>query len=116
MKKQITIKEIQEWEKSFTKKKGISQKEQKAVMIAILKLMEETGEVAKAVLEGNWKEVPAEVSDVIVFACKVANIAEEFHNSEDLTSVIKKKLEYCKGRTYDSGSKKFDKQKNKEFK
>ena len=74
MKKEITINDIQEWEKSFTKRKGISQNEETAIKIAMFKLTEEVGEVAKAVLEENWKEVPAEVSDVIVFACKVANL------------------------------------------
>lgn len=43
----ITIKEIQEWEKSFVKKKGIAVDEQKASFIAVCKLMEEAGEMAK---------------------------------------------------------------------
>lgn len=116
MKKQITIDEIQKWEKSFVERKGISEQEEAAVKIAICKLAEEIGEVAKALLESKWNEIQAEVADVIVFACKVANIAEKFHNSENLTSVINKKLGYCENRTYDSASKKFDKPKNEEFK
>lgn len=115
-KTQITIDEIQKWEKSFVERKRISEHEEIAVKIAICKLTEEVGEVAKALLEGKWDEIQAEVSDVIVFACKVANIAEKFHNSENLTSVIKKKLGYCGSRTYDPASKKFDKPKNEEFK
>lgn len=116
MKKQITIKEIQEWEKSFVKNKGISEHEETVVKIAICKLTEEVGEVAKALIEGKWDEIQAEVADVIIFACKMANVAEKFHNAEDLTSVIKKKIRYCETRTYDSSSKKFNKPKHKEFK
>ncbi len=116
MEKDITIREIQEWEKSFVKNKGISEKEETSVKIAICKLTEEVGEVAKALLEGKWEEIPAEVADVIVFACKIANIAEKFHGSEDLTKVIKNKIEYCETRTYDSILKKLDKPAHKEFK
>jgi len=116
MKKEITINDIQEWEKSFTKRKGISQNEETAIKIAMFKLTEEVGEVAKAVLEENWKEVPAEVSDVIVFACKVANIAEKFHKVEKLNDVLQKKLNYCETRKYNAKIKKFDKPQNKEFK
>lgn len=115
-KTQITIEEIQKWEKSFAEKKGISEQEKTAIKIAICKLTEEVGEVAKALLEEKWEEVQAEVADVIVFACKVANTAEKFHNSENLTSVIKKKMDYCENRTYNSEYKKFDKPKNEEFK
>jgi len=53
MKKKISIDDIQKWEKTFTKNKGISQNEETAIKIAIFKLVEETGEVAKAVLENN---------------------------------------------------------------
>jgi len=116
MKKDITIKDIQEWERSFVKNKGISEKEEISVKIALCKLTEEVGEVAKALLEGKWEEIPAEIADVIVFACKMANIAEKFHGSEDLTSVLKKKMRYCEARTYDSDSKKFNKPNHKEFK
>lgn len=116
MKNDITIKKIQEWEKSFVKNKGISEKEEISLKIAICKLTEEVGEVAKAILEEKWEEVPAEVADVIIFACKMANIAEKFHRSEDLTSVIIKKMGYCETRKYDSKIKKFDKPKHKEFK
>lgn len=116
MKNNITIRDIQEWEKSFVKKKGIAEQEEVSVKIAICKLTEEVGEVAKALIEGKWDEIQAEVADVIVFACKMANIAEKFHNSEDLTAVIQKKIGYCESRTYDASSKKFDKPKHKKFK
>ncbi|HOE15670.1 MAG TPA: hypothetical protein PLH82_03375 [Candidatus Paceibacterota bacterium] len=53
MKKEITINDIQKWEKSFTKRKGISQDENIAIKIAMFKLTEEVGEVAKAILEEN---------------------------------------------------------------
>jgi len=116
MKNDLTIKEIQEWEKSFTKKEHISQKEREAIKIAIFKLIEETGEVAKAVLEKSWSEVPAEVADVIIFACKVANIAEEFHKTDTLTNVMRRKMKYCEKRKYNTKIKKLDKPKDKEFK
>jgi len=79
-------------------------------------LAEEVGEVAKAVLENRWNEAQAEVSDVVVFACKVANIAEDFHKADKLEDVLKRKMDYCEKRTYNKNFKKFDKPKNKEFK
>ena len=91
----MNISDIQKWERDFALKKSISEDEEKAIKIAILKLSEEVGEVVKAVLEKDWDSVPAEVTDVIVFACKVANIAEDFHNTEKLVDVMKKKLDYC---------------------
>jgi len=111
----MNIKEIQEWEKSFSKRKGIAQDEETAIKIAILKLMEETGEVAKAILEKKWNEVPAEISDLIIFACRIANIAEEFHDVESLNSVLEKKMKYCEKRKYNIENKKFDKPEDKEF-
>jgi len=116
METNITIREIQEWEKSFVKNKGMSEKEEDLIKAALYKLTEEVGEVAKALLEERWDEVSAEVADVIVFACKVASVAEKFHGSDDLTEVIKKKMEYCETRNYDSSSKKLDKPKNEKFK
>ncbi|MCF7795878.1 hypothetical protein K9M42_02190 [Patescibacteria group bacterium] len=116
MENNITIRDIQEWKKSFVKNKGISEVEETSIKIALCKLTEEVGEVSKALLEEKWEEIPAEVTDVIIFACKMANIAEKFHGSEDLTSVIRKKMGYCETRTYDSNLKKFDKPENKEFK
>ncbi len=114
--KEITINDIQKWERSFTKKKGIAQKEKTAIQIAMFKLIEEVGEVSKAILEKQWNEVPAEVSDVIVFACKVANIVEEFHKTDKLNNVLQRKMNYCETRKYNAKIKKFDKPKSKEFK
>ena len=112
----ITIKQIQEWERSFVKRKGIGQNKNDAIQTALFKLIEEVGEVAKAVHENKWSEVPAEVSDVIIFACKIANIAEDFYGKEELTNVLERKIDYCETRTYDKKNRKFDKPKNKEFK
>ena len=111
----MTIQEIQTWEKSFVKKKGIAPDEQKASFIAVCKLLEEAGEMSKDLLEGNWGEIQAEVTDVIVFACKVANIAEDFHGAEQLTKVMEEKLGYCEGRIYDQQTNKFDKPKHSKF-
>lgn len=111
----MNIKDIQKWERDFSAKKGIAQEEEKAIKTAILKLTEEVGEVSKAILEKDWEEVQAEVTDVIVFACKIANIAEDFHNTEKLTDVMKKKLDYCEKRTYDKEKNKLDKPLDKQF-
>ena len=112
----MTIKQVQDWEKNFTRKKGIVLDENTSVRIAMCKLVEEVGEVAKALVEGRWDEVQAEVSDVIVFACKIANIAEEFHGVDNLADVLERKMKYCETRTYDKKKTKFDKPKNEEFK
>lgn len=112
----MTIKEIQEWEKSFSKKNKIKQDEETAIKIALCKLMEEVGEAAEAVLEDEWDEIQAEISDIIVFACKLANIAEEEHEVEELTKVFKRKMEYCEQREYDEDKKRFNKPDSKEFK
>jgi len=110
----MTIKDIQNWEKEFALKKGIDSKER--VNIAVFKLIEEVGEVAKAILENRWNEVQAEVSDVIVFACKIANIAEDFHGADKLENVLKRKMKYCETRKFDKRSRKLNKPPNKEFK
>lgn len=114
--KEITINDIQKWERSFTKRKGITQNEETAIKIAVFKLIEEVGEVSKAILEEQWDEVPAEVSDIIVFACKVANLAEKFHKTEKLNNVLQRKMNYCETRKYNAKIKKFDKPKNEKFK
>ena len=112
----ITISDIQEWERSFAKRKGISEKEEEAIKIGICKLVEEVGEVSKALIEDKWDEIQAEIADVIVFACKMANIAEKFHNAEELSNVIARKIDYCETRKYDPSVRKFDKPQNSEFK
>jgi NTP pyrophosphatase (non-canonical NTP hydrolase) len=112
----MKIADIQKWERDFSLKKGIAHDEEKSIKIATLKLSEEVGEVCKAILEKKWEEVPAEVTDVIVFACKIANIAEDFHGTEKLEEVLKKKIEYCESRTYNPSINKMDKPENKEFK
>jgi NTP pyrophosphatase (non-canonical NTP hydrolase) len=114
-KQDITIKEIQDWEKSFTAKKGISTDEQKASFIAVCKLMEEAGEMTKDLLEKNWDEIQAEVTDVIVFACKIANIAEEYHGADSLSDVMRRKIAFSETRVYDKSKNKLDKPKHKEF-
>ncbi|MCK9446075.1 hypothetical protein M0Q50_04195 [bacterium] len=112
----INISDIQEWEKSFAKRKGISEEEETAIKIGICKLVEEVGEVSKALIEDNWDEIQAEIADVIIFACKMANIAEKFHNTDKLSNVIARKIDYCETRQYNSDIKKFDKPQSSEFK
>lgn len=112
----MTIKDIQEWEKNFAKNKGINFTPDEAVKIGMFKLIEEVGEVAKAITEKQWTEVSAEIADVIIFACKIANIAERFHKTEKLEDVLKKKIKYCEKRVFDKKSRKFNKPKDKNFK
>jgi len=112
----MRIKEIQNWERNFSRKKGINFKKNEQIKIAILKLTEEVGEVSKAILENRWNEIQAEISDVIIFACKIANIAEDIYKTDKLEDVLKRKMKYCEIRTFDKKSKKFNKPTNKEFK
>jgi len=112
----MTIKQIQEWEKSFVKRKGISLDEESGLKIGTLKLMEEVGEVMKAILENKWQEVPAEIADIIIFACKIANIVESYHGVDKLSDVLERKIHYVETRTYNKVINKFNKPKNKEFK
>lgn len=112
----MRIKDIQEWEKSFAKNKGINFTPDEAIKIGMFKLIEEVGEVAKAITEKQWAEVPAELSDVIIFACKIANIAEDFHGAKKLENILKNKMAYCEKRIFDKKSRKFNKPKGKDFK
>jgi len=114
--KQITIKQIQDWERDFCKKKGIVFDKDEQMRIAIYKLVEEVGEITKAVLEKNWDELLAEVSDVIIFASKVANVAEDGYVEDKLEDVLQRKIGYCEQRTYNAETRKFDKPVNNEFK
>ena len=105
----MKIEEIQVWEKSFSKRKGIPDDYEQALKIATLKLGEEVGEVYKAILENEWDEVLLECVDVLVFITKIANIMEKYHNTEKFSEVIKKKIDYSETRTYNSEINKFDK-------
>lgn len=113
---EITINAMQEWEKSFVKRKGIPEKEEMAIKIGICKLVEKVGEVSKALIEDKWDEIQAEIADIIIFSCKLANIAEKFHNADKLSDVVARKIDYCETRKYDQNIKKFDKPQNSEFK
>jgi NTP pyrophosphatase (non-canonical NTP hydrolase) len=108
-KENISIKEVQDWEKSFLEKKGVPEDKEKSIKIAICKLAEETGEVAECLLEEKWDKIQEEVSDVIVFACKIANIAEKYYGAENLSSVIMKKMDCCDKRKWNPETKKFNK-------
>jgi len=114
----MRIKDIQNWERNFVKSKGFLSDKENQTKIAVSKLIEETAEVVKAVRAGQWKEVQAEVSDVIIFACKIANVAEDFFNADELEDVLKRKIEYSEARESDPkrGINKLTKPKNKEFK
>ena len=114
--KQITIKEIQNWERDFCKKKGIVFDKEEQMRIAVFKLIEEVGETAKDILEKKWDEVLAEVADIIVFASKIANITEDNYIDDKLENVISRKLNFCEKRTYDAEIRKFNKPKSSEFK
>lgn len=114
----MKISDIQKWEKEFIKKKNLPSSEEDQTRIGLSKLKEEVAELAKAVSESQWNEVQAEASDVIIFVCKIANIAEGFHKAEKLEEVLKRKIEYSGTRKIDTsrGLNKLDKPENKEFK
>lgn len=114
----MKISDIQKWEKGFIKKKNLPSGEEDQTRIGLSKLKEEVAELAEAVSEGRWNEVQAEISDVIIFACKIANIAEGFHGAEKLEKVLKRKIEYSEIRKLDAsrGLNKLDKPENEEFK
>ncbi len=116
MKEKITIKSVQDWDRDFSKKKGIEFPEEELILMSILKLVEEVGEVSKALHEKKWKDIQGEVCDVIVFALKIANIAEDFHKAEELSKVFKKKIKYSEARKFDKKTKIFDKVDGYQFK
>lgn len=110
----MKIKDIQEWEKDFAKRKGLLSPKDKSeaeelLKIAFLKLVEEVGELSEAVLKEQFKEIPAEVSDVIIFACKIGKIVEDYYDQPPLTEILKKKIEYSEKRKYNEKSLSFDK-------
>jgi len=111
----MEIKDIQNWERDFSARKGITSEKEEQVRIAVFKLVEEVGEAVKAILENHWGEVQGELSDVIVFTCKIANIAEDFYKTDKLEDVLKRKINYCENRTYNKSSNKFNKPEDKEF-
>ena len=116
MKKEITIKDLQNWDRDFSKRKGINLSEEELIQRCILKLIEEVGEVAKALYEKDWKATQGEICDVIIFAVKVANIMEDFHGREKLSKIFEKKIEYSEEREFDKKTGKFNKPKKREFK
>ena len=115
MTKEITIKDIQNWDRDFSKRKGIKLSEKELIQMCILKLVEEVGEVAKGLYEKDWVVVQAEVCDVITFTIKIANVVEDFHGGKDLSEVFKKKMEYGEARQFDKKTGKFSKPDGYEF-
>lgn len=105
----ITIKEIQEWEKSFSKRKGLPPTDKsdshQAMIVSFLKLSEEVGELAEVLLRKQYKEIPAEVADVLIFVCKIGKIAEDYFNETSLSDEIRAKIDYAEKREYDKLSK-----------
>lgn len=107
--KDISIKEIQEWEKDFSKRKGLPPTDKsdshQAMVVGFLKLSEEVGELAEVLLRKQYKEIPAEVADVLIFACKIGKIAEDYFNETPLSDEIRAKIDYAEKRGYDKLSK-----------
>jgi len=104
----ITIREIQEWEKNFAKRKGLpptdkSDSEQ-AMLVGFLKLSEEVGELAESLLRRQYDEIPAEVSDILIFACKIGKIAEDYFGQPSLSEELQAKIAYAEERKYDKSS------------
>ena len=108
-KSDITIKEIQEWEKSFSKRKGLPPTDKsdshQAMIVGFLKLSEEVGELAEVLLRKQYDEIPAEVADILIFACKIGKIAEDYFGKGSLSDEIKAKIDYAEKREYDKLSK-----------
>lgn len=115
MRKDITIRDLQDWDRDFSKRKGVELSEEELIQMCMLKLIEEVGEAAKAVYEKDWKAVQAEVCDIITFAVKIANIAEDFHGEEELSEVFRRKIEYSEARQFDKKTGKFSKPDGHEF-
>ena len=57
-----------------------------------------------------------EVTDIIAFASKIANITEDNYIDDKLENVISRKLDFCEKRTYDAKIREFDKPESPEFK
>jgi len=115
MKKDITIRDLQDWDRDFSKRKGVGLLEDELIQMCMLKLIEEVGEVAKALYEKDWKAVQAEICDVMTFVIKIANIAEDFHGEEELSKVFREKIEYSEARQLDKKTGKFSKPDGYEF-
>jgi len=111
----MEIKDIQNWEKDFAKRKipGFPPKNKeeadRLLQIIFLKLSEETGELAEVILRKRYEDIPAEVADVTVFACKIAKIAEDYFDQPSLSETLEKKIEYTEKRKYDEKSRKLTK-------
>ncbi len=116
MEKKFTIKNLQNWDRDFSKRKGINLSEEKLIQMCVLKLIEEVGEVAKALYEKDWKDVQAEICDIITFAVKIANIAEDFHGEKELSDVFKEKIKYSEDRHFNKDTGKFSKPEGYDFK
>lgn len=115
MKKEVTIRDLQDWDRDFSRRKGVELSEEELIQMCILKLIEEVGEVAKALYGKDWRAVQSEVCDIITFAVKIANIAEDFHGEEELSKVFRKKIEYSEARQFDKKTGKFSKPEGYEF-
>ena len=105
----ITIREIQEWEKDFSRRKGLPPTDKsdsyQAMIVGFLKLSEEVGELAEALLRKQFEEIPAEVADILIFACKIGKIAEDYFGQPDLSEELKAKISYAEKREYDQSTK-----------
>lgn len=104
--KKITIEEIQEWEKGFAQRKGLPPTNKsnsgQALIVGFLKLSEEVGELSEALLKKHYDEVPAEISDIVIFACKIGKIVEDYYNQTPLSEELKSKIDYAEKREYDT--------------
>jgi NTP pyrophosphatase (non-canonical NTP hydrolase) len=104
----ITIREIQEWEKSFSKRKGLPPTDKsdshQAMIVGFLKLAEEVGELAEALLRKQYEEIPSEVADILIFACKIGKIVEDYFGQSPLSEEVRAKINYAEKREYNKSS------------
>lgn len=98
----MKIEEIQNWEKKYAKKKGLPPQDEteahEGLTSGFLKLSEELGELSEAILKKKDESIPEEVADIVIFACKIAKIAEDYYGQLPLTEELKKKIEYSEER------------------
>ena len=104
----MTIKDIQEWEKNFAKSKGINFTPDEATKIGMFKLIEEIGEVAKAIRnhtnlhtqktqnkEKTKAELASELADVLNYLLDISN-----HFEIDLAQAFRDKNTENEGREW----------------
>jgi NTP pyrophosphatase (non-canonical NTP hydrolase) len=113
----ITIKEIQEWEKKFAFKKGLPPQKKdevnEALTAGFLKLVEEVGELSENILRKRYDGCMEELSDIMIFTSKIGKLLEDYYNQPPLSDVLNAKIEHSEKREFDK--KEYKLKKHEEF-